>query len=146
MKTDISVVIPVHNEEKNLRPLHDRITANLAKGKASYEVIFVDDGSTDSSLTILKELCRNDKRVKAVGLSRNFGHEIATTAGLRYSKGDAVIVMDADLQHPPEALPSLIKKSCRILKGINRNIKLSLLNSIIKHGLILNKVPGKRRP
>ncbi len=110
MKTDISVVIPVHNEEKNLRPLHDRITANLAKGKASYEVIFVDDGSTDSSLTILKELCRNDKRVKAVGLSRNFGHEIATTAGLRYSKGDAVIVMDADLQHPPEALPSLIKK------------------------------------
>ncbi|MFA5335909.1 MAG: glycosyltransferase family 2 protein [Candidatus Omnitrophota bacterium] len=110
MKTDISVVIPVHNEEKNLRPLYERLTASLAGGKKACEFIFVEDGSTDGSLKVLKEICRDDKRVKIVGLSRNFGHEIATTAGLRYSKGDAVIVMDADLQHPPEAIPGLIEK------------------------------------
>ncbi len=110
MRTDLSIVIPVHNEEKNLSPLYERMTASLAKAEATCEIIFVDDGSTDTSLKILKAICQDDKRVKIVVLSRNFGHEIATTAGLRYSTGDAVIVMDADLQHPSGALPQLVEK------------------------------------
>jgi len=110
MISDLSVVIPVHNEEKNLRPLYERITASLARAEVIYEVVFVDDGSVDASLKILKEICQDDKRVKIAVLSRNFGHEIATTAGLRYSTGRAVIVMDADLQHPSEALPQLVEK------------------------------------
>jgi len=110
MRTDLSIVIPVHNEEKNLRPLHESITASLAMAGAIYEVVFVDDGSVDASLKILKAIGQDDKRVKIVVLSRNFGHEIATTAGLRYSTGGAVIVMDADLQHPSGALPQLIEK------------------------------------
>lgn len=110
MKIDLSIVIPLHNEEKNIRPLYERITASLGKVTADYEIVFVNDASTDASLNVLKTLRRDDKRVKIVGLSRNFGHEIATTAGLKYSSGKAVIVMDADLQHPPEALPQLIEK------------------------------------
>lgn len=110
MRTDLSIVIPAHNEEKNLRPLYERITASLARAGVTYEAIFVDDGSIDTSLKILKAICQDDKRVKIVVLSRNFGHEIATTAGLRYSAGDAVIVMDADLQHPSEVLPQLVEK------------------------------------
>lgn len=110
MTADFSVVIPVHNEEKNLRPLYEKIAASLARAGVTYEVIFVDDGSIDASLKILRENCQDDKRVKIVVLSRNFGHEIATTAGLRYSTGEAVIVMDADLQHPSEALPQLVEK------------------------------------
>lgn len=110
MTADFSVVIPVHNEEKNLRPLYEKIAASLARAGVTYEVIFVDDGSIDASLKILREICQDDKRVKIVVLSRNFGHEIATTAGLRYSTGEAVIVMDADLQHPSEALPQLVEK------------------------------------
>lgn len=110
MITDLSIVIPLHNEEKNLRPLCERMAASLARAGVTYELIFVDDGSVDASLKVLRGISQDDKRVKIAVLSRNFGHEIATTAGLRYSTGAAVIVMDADLQHPPEALPQLIEK------------------------------------
>lgn len=110
MKIDLTILIPVFNEEENLLPLYKRIVAILSVRKESFEMVFINDGSMDKSLNILKELRERDNRIKIVNLSRNFGHEIATSAGLRYAKGDAVIVMESDLQRPPEFIPDLIAK------------------------------------
>lgn len=105
----ISVVLPVHNEAGTLPELHRRLTAALS-GVGAYEVVLVDDGSTDDSWFHLVELAKNDPHVELLRLSRNFGHQAALTAGLDAARGEAVIVMDADLQDPPEAIPSLIAK------------------------------------
>lgn len=102
-----SVVVPVHNEEDNLETLHQRLTA-VMQSLGSWEVIYVNDGSRDRSLQCLQTLRRGDPRVAIVNLSRNFGKEIATTAGLDHAAGDAVIVIDADLQDPPEVIPDLV--------------------------------------
>ncbi|MCP4592428.1 MAG: glycosyltransferase family 2 protein, partial [bacterium] len=101
----LSVVIPVYNEEGNLRPLHARISAVAAAHADDHEMIFVDDGSTDDSLAVIRELKQDDPHVRFVSFSRNFGHEIATTAGLDHAGGDAVVLIDADLQDPPEVIP-----------------------------------------
>lgn len=107
---DYSVVIPVFNEEEVLESLYARLTRVCEKLAGSYEIIFVDDGSEDGSLALLKELHGRDGRIKIVQLSRNFGHQIALTAGLDSVSGDVVMVMDADLQDPPEVLPQFIEK------------------------------------
>lgn len=107
----VSIVISVYNEEGNLIRLFDELTENLRKcSQINYELVFVNDGSVDSSLAILCNLATKNKNVRVVNFARNFGHEIAMTAGLDHSKGDAVIFMDADLQHPPHIIPQMIDK------------------------------------
>lgn len=106
----ISIVIPVFNEEAVLARLYDRITAAGAHWGHDYEVITVDDGSRDRSAEILGGICQRDPRWKYLGFSRNFGHQAAVSAGLYYSRGDAVVVIDADLQDPPEELGRFLAK------------------------------------
>ncbi len=106
----LSVVVPVFNEEESLPHLYDRTAAVLNELQTDWQMILVDDGSTDGSREVIRELHGRDSRVKAVFLSRNFGHEVASTAGLDVAQGDAVILMDADLQDPPETIPELVEK------------------------------------
>jgi dolichol-phosphate mannosyltransferase len=109
-RPDISVVIPVFNEEENLASLHARLIAALDSTRLRYEIIFVDDGSRDGSVPHLRLLAADDSRVVLVELARNFGHQVAISAGLDHARGDGVIIMDADLQDPPEVLPQFIDK------------------------------------
>jgi glycosyltransferase involved in cell wall biosynthesis len=103
----ISVVVPAYNEAGGLDIFHRRLLRALA-GLESWEVVYVNDGSTDDTLSVMEALHRTDDRVGLVSLSRNFGKEIAVTAGLDHAAGDAVVVIDADLQDPPEVIPDLI--------------------------------------
>lgn len=105
----ISIVVPVYNEQDNLKEFHKRITAIMNATGYDYNLVFVDDGSKDSSAFILKQLVEEDNHVEAYLLSRNYGHQMALTCGLDNADGDAVITMDGDLQHPPELLPELIR-------------------------------------
>lgn len=107
---ELSVVIPVFNEEANLSLLYSRLKHTLGALQASYEIVFVDDGSRDASLALLRELAASDPCVRAIELARNFGHQVAISAGLDHARGKGVIVMDADLQDPPEVLPQFIAK------------------------------------
>lgn len=106
----ISVVIPVFDEEDNLPVLYQRLTKVLGEFEPDYELIFVDDGSRDNSAQILQELADLDPHVILIQLARNFGHQISISAGLDFARGDGVIIMDADLQDPPEVLPEFIEK------------------------------------
>ncbi len=106
----ISIVISAYNEEQNIAKLYQEITkATSTLANVQFEFLFVDDGSTDKTKENILHLQKKDKRVKIVQLKRNFGHEIAMTAGMDYAKGDAVIFMDADLQHPPQYIPEMVK-------------------------------------
>lgn len=107
---EISVVTPVFNEQENLPVLYQRLIRVLEGEKLDFEIVFVDDGSRDQSLAILHELASRDARLVVVELARNFGHQVAISAGLDYAHGQAVIIMDADLQDPPEVLPMFIAK------------------------------------
>lgn len=104
----ISMIIPVHNEEANLSWHHKRITDTLDKLDCRYEIIYVNDGSNDKSLEILKQLSKNASRTRYLSFSRNFGKEAATTAGLLACKGDAAIMIDADGQHPIELVETFV--------------------------------------
>jgi len=106
----ISIVIPVFNEQESLPHLHARLRDVLKSLEEEYELIFVNDGSTDQSADVMRRLQVGDANVKVVDLSRNFGHQAAIAAGLDYATGSAVIMMDADLQHPPELIPDLLRK------------------------------------
>ncbi|HZZ41777.1 MAG TPA: glycosyltransferase family 2 protein [Tepidisphaeraceae bacterium] len=106
----LSVVVPLLNEEGNLRELHARLTEVLGGLAEEHRLIFVDDGSTDGSVGVLREIAQGDGRVTVIRLSRNFGHEAASTAGLDFADGDAVVLMDADLQDPPEVIGEMVKK------------------------------------
>jgi glycosyltransferase involved in cell wall biosynthesis len=106
----ITVVIPVLNEAANLNGLIERLSPVLDGLGARWEVLFIDDGSSDDTLRVLKTLNLRDRRIAAISLSRNFGKEIAIAAGLRYARGDAAILMDADLQHPPEVLALFVDR------------------------------------
>lgn len=107
----ISFVVPIYNEEDCVVELQTRLCKVISALKGfDFEMIFVDDGSRDQTLERVKQLCQSDKRVKLISLSRNFGHQVALSAGLDHASGDAVIVMDADLQHPPELIPELVRK------------------------------------
>jgi polyisoprenyl-phosphate glycosyltransferase len=108
--TVISIVVPVFNEEDSLPELYRRISAVIKHVCHSFELIFVDDGSTDRSLEIMLEFSEKDKNVKIIQLSRNFGHQSAIIAGVDHAHGEAVIMMDSDLQHPPELIEKLIEK------------------------------------
>lgn len=105
-----SIVIPIFNEEKTIPELYRRLTDVMNGLEKNYEIIFVDDGSKDLSLDLIQSFSTKDRHVKCVSLSRNFGHQIAISAGIRFSNGRATILMDGDLQDPPEIIPSLVKK------------------------------------
>ncbi len=105
----ISVVVPAYNEEKVLPEFHSRLVAVLDGLKLASEVIYVNDGSRDGTLGVLDALRADDARIAIINLSRNFGKELAMTAGLDYARGDAAVVIDADLQDPPELIPALVK-------------------------------------
>jgi dolichol-phosphate mannosyltransferase len=107
---DLSVVIPAYNEQENLPTLYVRLVAALSPLGLTYEIIFVNDGSRDATLPTLQQLAAADQRVAAIDLARNFGHQVAISAGLDHSRGRAVIIMDGDLQDPPEVLPEFIAK------------------------------------
>lgn len=106
----LSVVVSVYNEEKALEEFYRETTNILKSIDWDYELIFVNDGSADQSQSILESLALSDQRVKVVSFSRNFGHEAAMIAGLDYSRGDGIICMDADLQHPPECIPIILDR------------------------------------
>lgn len=104
----ISVVVPIFNEEASIRELCERTVKVCESIRMEFEIILVENGSTDSSLEILKELRGRDKRIKYISLSRNFGHQGGIWAGMTFAKGEAVITMDGDLQHPPEMIKEFV--------------------------------------
>jgi len=106
----ISVVIPVYNEAAVLEETHRRLSATIDQMPNEFELVYVNDGSSDNTNGIIHSLHKTDPRVALVNLSRNFGKEIALTAGLEHANGDAVIIIDADLQDPPELIPELVQK------------------------------------
>jgi dolichol-phosphate mannosyltransferase len=118
----VSIVVPAYNEGATLPVLLRAIAA--AMGARPYEVIVVDDGSTDDTFAIVEDLARADPRVRGLALARNFGHQRALAAGLRHARGAAVITMDADMQHPPALLPAMIAKwqeGYRVVQGVRRD-------------------------
>jgi polyisoprenyl-phosphate glycosyltransferase len=147
----ISVVIPFLNEQENLTLLHEKLVDELNNTKRSYEIILVDDGSTDRSGVVASKLATDYSYVKYIQLSRNFGQENAIAAGMKYSVGEVVVTMDADLQHPPKYIHEMIDKyhegfqvvnSSRLDKDegyIKRTLKkgfYSILNKIAKTSLL----------
>lgn len=104
----LSVVLPIHNEQENIPELHRRLQDALSPLLGTFELVFVNDGSSDNSLRLLRDIAETQRNVRVVDLARNFGHQIAISAGMVEACGDAVIVMDGDLQDPPEVLPDLI--------------------------------------
>lgn len=106
----ISLVIPLHNEEQVLMMSFEAMNSVMASFGCKYEIIYIDDGSRDATWSIVEQLCKKDKHVIGLKLSRNFGHQNAVTAGMAHSKGDAVIIIDADLQDPPAVMIEMLEK------------------------------------
>lgn len=106
----LSIVIPMYYEEEVAEECYNRMTkvCNSIQNY-EYEIIFVNDGSQDKTLSILETIAKKDKNVKIISFSRNFGHQCAVTAGLKYVTGDAIVIIDADLQDPPELIPEMLK-------------------------------------
>ena len=121
----VTIVCPVHCEEAVVEEFHSRATSAMAAimPPVRFEILFVDDGSTDRSLEILRKLAAEDDRVKVLALSRNFGHQVAITAGIDEAAGDAVVVMDTDLQDPPEVVADMVERwraGCKVAYGVRR--------------------------
>lgn len=106
----ISIILPLYNEEENIELQYKNITENLKNTKLNYEIIFVDDGSTDNSVSILKKIARKDPRLKVIEFRRNFGQTAAMAAGIDHSSGDIIIFMDSDLQNDAKDIPMLVDK------------------------------------
>jgi len=119
----ITFVIPFLNEEQNLPVLYERLNQVMANQSEDWEILFVDDGSTDNSARWVAEKAQSDSRVKLLRLSRNFGHQIAITAGMDHARGDATVIMDADLQDPPEVVPDMLRRwreGCDVVYAVRR--------------------------
>ena len=130
----VSLTFPVFNEEANLRPLYQRVCDAMRVAGVGYELVFVDNGSTDGSLAIIKDLAAADSKVRYVSLSRNFGHQGGLLAGMNFSQGDAVITMDADLQQPPELLPQMIERwqaGNQIVYTTKKNYRMSTGHTVL---------------
>jgi len=110
MKITYSIVVPIFNEKDNISELHRRTSEVMNSTGEPWELVLVDDGSTDGSTDMIRELAEKDKHVRPVIFARNFGHQIAITAGWDYARGDAVVIIDADLQDPPELILEMAKK------------------------------------
>jgi glycosyltransferase involved in cell wall biosynthesis len=109
-KVKYSVVVPVYFEEEVISECYTRLKEVMDGVGDLYEIVFVNDGSKDKTENMINEICKNDDNIKLINFSRNFGHQIAITAGMDYASGDAIIIIDADLQDPPEIIPDMIKK------------------------------------
>jgi len=139
----ISLIIPVYNEQENLLAAFKEIRKVIENSEYHFEIICVDDGSNDHSLKILQDIAKEDERIKIIAFSRNFGKSAAIHAGIDFSKGDALIVMDADLQHPPNLIPHFLEKwkegifvvvgKRKVLKGETWFRKIS---SVFYHGIM----------
>ena len=130
----LSIIIPVYNEAENLRLLHPRLTQVLDNLNKEYELICVDDSSTDNSYKLLQGFAQSNTKVKIIRLARNFGQTLAIQAGIDYSKGDTLIIMDADLQNDPADIPKLLQKMDEgydVVSGWRRHRKDSLFNKKI---------------
>ncbi|MDP5121518.1 MAG: glycosyltransferase family 2 protein [Spirosomaceae bacterium] len=106
----ISIIIPIYNEEENIDNLYARLTVSAPTWNDDYEIVLVDDGSKDNSLAMMTAYAKKDSRVRVIKLSRNFGHQPAISAGIQEAKGDAIVIMDGDLQDPPEELHRFLDK------------------------------------
>ena len=107
-KNKLDIIIPIFNEEDNISIIYNKIKG--LKIHENYSIIFIDDGSKDKSWNEIKKLIKKDKKVKGISFSRNFGHQISLSAGIDYSNSDILIMMDGDLQHPPELIPQMLNK------------------------------------
>jgi dolichol-phosphate mannosyltransferase len=131
----VSIIIPVFNEEGNIPVIYKELLKvwGILWNKYEYEIIFVNDGSSDKSGQIIRNIVRQNRRVRYIEFSRNFGKEIATTAGLQHSHGHAVIMLDADLQHPPELIPQFVAKweeGNEVVIGVRNSIKSDTIKKI----------------
>src|ERR1700681_3672419 len=106
----LSIVVPIHNEEPSILPLYDRLISVLEVINRPYEIIFIDDASTDRSFDLLANLVETDVRLKVIRLRRNFGQTAALSAGFDEAQGNVIVSLDGDLQHDPEDIPALLKK------------------------------------
>lgn len=105
-----SVIVPLYNEEAVIKESYKRLKKVMDNVDGSYEIIFINDGSRDKTQSMMEDICKKDKTCRLINFSRNFGHQIAITAGMDYAEGNAVIIIDADLQDPPEVIPKMIDK------------------------------------
>jgi dolichol-phosphate mannosyltransferase len=129
-RTLLSVVVPLFNEQEVLPELHRRLSAAMESIGEEYEIVYVDDGSTDATFPCLVSLHTADPRVRVVSFSRNFGHQTSISAGLQFARGDAVMVMDGDLQDPPETLTSFVaawKEGYSVVYGVRQRRKEHLI-------------------
>ncbi len=131
----ISIIVPVFNEENNIGLIHQALTKTLLeiRDRYEYEILFVNDGSRDNSGLVIKDLARIDRRVRYLEFSRNFGKEVATTAGIHHARGHAVMMIDADLQHPPELIPEFIKKweeGAEVIIGVRSSLRAKRLKKL----------------
>lgn len=120
----ISVVVPIYNEEEIISQLHDAVIQAMSRMRESWEVVYVNDGSKDSSLQLLRNLQLNDTHVVVVDLSRNWGHMGAISAGLRTARGEAVVLMDGDLQDPPDVIPEFVdawRRGAQVVTAVRRS-------------------------
>jgi undecaprenyl-phosphate 4-deoxy-4-formamido-L-arabinose transferase len=134
----VSVVVPVYNEEANLDPLYARLAPVLEQSGRRYEVIFVDDGSTDRSLEKLRRLQHAHAAVRVISLNRNYGQHAAVFAGLDHARGDVIVTLDADLQNPPEEIPRLLAEVDRghdVVGGWRRRRRDSLFRRLLSRGM-----------
>jgi dolichol-phosphate mannosyltransferase len=151
----VSVVSPVYQEEAGIEEFHRRLMACLRSldGDLDHEVVYVNDGSTDRSLDLLQKLVADDHHVRVVDLSRNFGHQVALSAGVDHARGDAVVVIDSDLQDPPEVIPEMIEKwreGFKVVYGVRMSrageTRFKVLTSKLYYGIIdrVSEVPLPR--
>jgi len=109
-QTELSVVVPVFNEEINIGPMYERLLAALSDIVSSLEILYVDDGSADTSWEKISDLAVRDERVQGIRFARNFGHQAALTAGVDAARGRAVVIIDGDMQDPPEVIPEMVDR------------------------------------
>ena len=107
---ELSIIVPLYNEELGVEEMCNRLTRVLDSASFDYEIVMVNDGSTDNTLALAESICNSDNRIKLISFSRNFGHQVAISAGMDKSEGNAVVVIDADLQDPPEVILEMIDK------------------------------------
>ena len=137
----ISIVIPIYNEEENLPNLHKRMIVVCKSLNIDYEIIYVDDGSIDKSLDLIENFTKQDNNTYFISFYRNFGQHAAVIAGFKYSKGDVVMTLDADLQNPPEEIPKFIEKMKEdydVVAGVRLNRKDNLLRKFLSY--FMNKI------
>src|SRR3972149_4793263 len=126
----LSIIAPVYNEEGGIQKFRETIVSVLEKAGINFEILFINDGSKDDSPLILGKMAQEDNRLKVINFSRNFGHQLAVSAGFDYAKGDAVVVIDADLQDPPQVITGLTEKWLEgydIVNAVRRSRKDSFI-------------------